>query len=247
MKALSYLRLKSSDRGKIMATEIKVLSAGAVQPGLAKVIEAFRQETGYEVNVTFATAPEIRKRLSRGETADVVIAPTTVVDELIGASKAQATDRATIGQIGIGVFVRDGAPVPSIGSVEDFKTSLMNAESVVYNQASTGIYLEQLFERLGITKQLKPKTTRYPDAAPVLNHVSNAQGNVIGLAATTVIKESESKGLKFVGPLPADIQNYTTYDATVTAESAAEDLPLALVRYLTTSTAKAVFAAAGIE
>lgn len=230
-----------------MATEIRVLSAGAVQPALVKVIEAFRQETGYKVNVTFATAPEIRKRLSGGETADVVIAPAAVVDELIGASKAQATDRGTIGQIGIGVLVRDGASVPNIGTVEEFKQSLLNAESIVYNQASTGIYLEQLFERLGIAAQSKSKTTRYPDATPVLNHVSTASGNVIGLAAISVIKENESKGLKFVGPLPAEIQNYTTYDATVTAESTAEDLPLALVRYLTTSTAKAVFAAGGIE
>lgn len=230
-----------------MATEITVLSAGAVQPALGKVIDAFRQETGYEVNVTFATGPEIGKRLSGGKTADVVIAPTAVVDELVGANKAQATDRGTIGQIGIGVLIRNRAPVPNIGTVEDFKKSLLNAESIVYNQASTGIYLEQLFERLEITEQLKPKTTRYPDAAPVLKHVSSAEGNVIGLAATTVIKENESKGLKFVGPLPGEIQNYTTYDAIVTADSAAGDLAVALVRYLTTSTAKAVFAAAGIE
>jgi molybdate transport system substrate-binding protein len=230
-----------------MATEIRVLSAGAVQPGLAKVIDAFRRETGYDVKVAFATAPEIRKRLSAGETAEVVIAPSDVIDKLVAASDAQAADRGTIGQIGIGVIVRDGAPVPNIATVEDFKKALMNAESIVYNQASTGIYLEQLFERLGISAQLKPKTTRYPDAAPVLNHVSSAAGNVIGLAATTVIKENEGKGLKFVGPLPAEVQNYTTYDAIVTTHAASDDLALGLVRYLTTSTSKAVFTAAGIE
>ena len=46
-----------------MQEEIVVLSAGAVQPGLVKVIDAFRHETGDEVKVTFATAPTIRKRL----------------------------------------------------------------------------------------------------------------------------------------------------------------------------------------
>jgi molybdate transport system substrate-binding protein len=230
-----------------MATEVKVLSAGAIQPGFEKVIDAFRRETGYEVKVTFATAPEIRKRLSAGEKADVVIAPSAVIDELVAANSAQAMDRGTIGQIGIGIIVREGAPQPKIGTVEDFKNSLLRADSVIYNRASTGIYLEQLFERLGIGEQLKSKTTRYPDAAPVLNNVSTADGNVIGLAAITVIKENESRGLKFVGPLPAEIQNYTTYDAIVMTHGAADDLALGLVRYLTTSTAKAVFAAAGIE
>jgi molybdate transport system substrate-binding protein len=230
-----------------MPTEIKVLSAGAVQPGLTKVIDAFRHETGYEVKVTFATAPEIRKRLSAGETADVVVAPSDVVDHLIATNKARATDRGTIGQIGIGVLVPDGAPLPKIGTAKEFKASLLNAESVVYNQASTGIYLEQLFERLGIAAELKPKTTRYAAAAPVLDHVRSAEHNVIGLAATTVIKENESKGLKFVGSLPAEIQNHTTYDAIVTLGSTGGNLALALVRYLTTSPAKAIFAVAGIE
>lgn len=84
---------------------------------------------------------------------------------------------------------------------------------MVYNQASTGIYLEKLFDRLGIGEQVKAKTTRYPDAAAVLGHISKGKTNEIGLGATTVIFEAESKGLKFVGPLPAEIQNYTTYAA----------------------------------
>src|SRR5919108_1057384 len=50
-------------RGGPMREESVVLSAGAVQPGLVKVIDAFRHETGDEVKVTFATAPTIRKRL----------------------------------------------------------------------------------------------------------------------------------------------------------------------------------------
>jgi len=230
-----------------MGAKINVLSAGAVKPGLTKVIEAFRQETGHAVDVTFATAPEIRNRLRAGESADVVIAPSEVIADLVAAGNARAADRGTIGRIGIGIVVRDGAAVPNIATVEDFKQSLLEADSVVYNQASTGIYLEQLFERLEIAKEIAANATRYPDAASVLNHVRSAGGNVIGFAATTVVKENEDKGLKFVGPLPAEIQNYTTYEAIVTANSAVGDLAPALVRYLTTSTARSVFTAFGIE
>jgi hypothetical protein len=79
--------------------------------------------------------------------------------------------------------------------------NLLSPESIVYNQASTGIYLESLFERLGISAQLKAKTTRYADFAAVRDHVAKGTVNEIGLGATTVIIESASKGLKFVGPL----------------------------------------------
>jgi molybdate transport system substrate-binding protein len=229
------------------AAEIRVLSAGAVEPGLVKVIAAFRRETGQDVKVKFATAPAISTRIDANE-ADVLIAPPAVLEEWIKAGKTTQTDRVTIGRIGVGVMVRAGAPLPKITTVDEFKQSLLSAESLVYNQASTGIYLEELFRRLGIADQLKTKTTRYPDAAAVLDHVSKGKGgNEIGLGATTVIIEGESRGLKFVGPLPAEIQNYTTYAATVVSEQSASSTAREFVRFLTTATANNIFATAGIE
>jgi molybdate transport system substrate-binding protein len=226
--------------------EISVLSAGAVQPGLVKVIDAFRHETGHEVKVVFATAPAILKRID-GETPDVVIAPPVVLDELINDEKATPADRVTVGRIGVGLMVRDGAPLPRIATVDEFKQALLSAESVVYNQASTGIYLEKLFERLGIGEPLKTKTVRYPDAAAVLDHIRKGKGDEIGLGATTVILEGENKGLKFVGPLPPEIQNYTTYAATVLTAGSAPEAARGFVRFLTGPAAQKVFAAAGIQ
>jgi len=128
-------------------------------------------------------------------------------------------------------MVCDSAPLPNIAATDDFKQSLLRAQSVVYNQASTGIYLEKLFDRLGIGEQVKAKTTRYPDAAAVLGHIGKGNPNEIGLGATTVILEGERKGLKFVGPLPVEIQNYTIYAATVITDAAT---PLRRVRSSTT-------------
>jgi molybdate transport system substrate-binding protein len=231
----------------ISNTEISMLSAGAVEPGMAKVIDAFRRETGHNIKVTFATAPMILKRIGDANIPDVIIAPPAVLDEWVRAGKAASANRVTVGQIGVGVMVREGAALPKIGTVDDFKQSLLSAESIVYNQASTGIYLETLFDRLGIAEPLKTKTTRYPDAAAVLNHVSKGKRNEIGLGAVTVIIEGESKGLNFVGPLPAEIQNYTAYAAIVVADAVAPDAAQEFVRYLTSPAAKKAFKAAGIE
>ncbi len=104
-----------------------------------------------------------------------------------------------------------------------------------------------MFERLGISAQLKAKTSRYADFAAVRDHISKGRGNEIGLGATTVIIESATKGLKFVGPLPAEIQNYTTYAAIVMADSPVRETAATLFRYLSTLNAKAIFTSAGIE
>jgi molybdate transport system substrate-binding protein len=139
--------------------QLELLSAGAVKPGLENVIEAFQKTTGHQVKAAFATAPEIRKRIGEAA-ADVVVAPPQLLDDLVKAGKA-AGERVMVGRIGVGVMVRKGASLPNIATVDELRQSLLEADSVVYNHASTGIYLETLFARLGIAAQLKTKTTRY--------------------------------------------------------------------------------------
>src|SRR5712692_6485394 len=99
--------------GGAMAAEIRVLSAGAVEPGLRAAAAAFRKQSGHDVNITFNTAPEIRKRIGGGDAFDVVIAPPAALDEFAGAGKV-AADRVNVGRVGLGVAVRPGAPVPHL-------------------------------------------------------------------------------------------------------------------------------------
>ena len=69
--------------------------------------------------------------------------------------------------MGAGIIVRTGAPAPDVATVDALKQSLLDADSVVYNTASTGIYLDKLFATMGIAEALKAKTTRYPTAGGV--------------------------------------------------------------------------------
>lgn len=230
-----------------MSKELRILSAGAVKPGLTKVIDAFQRDSGNRVQVSFATAPAILKQIGESEIVDVVIAPSGVLDELVKSGKRAARETVTLGRIGVGVLVRTGESLPQIATTDDFKQALLSAESVVYNQASTGTYLEALFESLGIGAAIRGKSTRYPDFAAVLDHVSKGKGREIGLGATTVIIENENRGVKFAGPLPAEIQNYTTYTAALIAASEANEVAQQFMRYLASPAAKSLLTAAGIQ
>lgn len=55
------------------------------------------------------------------------------------------------------------------------------------------------------------------------------------------------KGLKLVGPLPAEIQNYTTYTAGLMVGAKSPEAARAFIRFLASPPAKAAFAAAGIN
>src|SRR5438445_1626567 len=234
--------------GAAAATDIRVLSVVAVEPGLAKVADQFRRETNNRVRlVFFAAAPQLERRLSVGEPADVLVAPSGLMNDQLRRGKVDAEAHSFIGRVGIGVTVRAGAPDPDIATLDRFKQSLLGADSIVYNHASTGLYLEKLFDLLGIAEQLKTKTTRYVSSAQVLEHVIGGEGIEIGFGAITEIRQFEQKGLTLVRPLPEQVQNSTPYSAAVMSEAPEAEVARDFVRYIGTPAAKAAFSAAGID
>lgn len=230
-----------------VAAEIKVLSAGAVEPGLHTAVERFKQATGHEVKIQFNTAPQIAQRMQEGYVADVLIAPPAGLKQQADAGRIATDGHATLGRVGIGIVVRKDASSPVVGTTEELKTTVLGADSVVYNTASTGLYLERLFDRLGIADKIKGKATRPATGEAVMQQVIGGSGNQIGFGAITEIKLFEAKGIKFVGPLPADTQNYTTYAAALTTNGPEPAAATAFVAFLVTPEARQLFAAAGVE
>ena len=80
-----------------------------------------------------------------------------------------------------------------------------------------------------------------------MEHVIKGKGNEIGFGAITEIRMYEPKGLKLVGPLPADVQNYTTYEAAIMRGAAAPDAAKAVLRALASPAGRSAFAAGGVE
>jgi molybdate transport system substrate-binding protein len=229
------------------AVEVKVLSGGAVEPGLHAFAEHIKRTLGHELKIQFNTTPQIVKRLAAGDVFDIVIVTPAVIEQATKDGKVVAGSRAPVGRVGAGIIVRNGAAAPKVGTPDALKQALLEADSVVYNSASSGLYLDTLFEKMGVLAQIKPKTTRYPDGASVMEHVIHSKGNEIGFGAITEIKLYTSKGLQFVGPLPAEVQNYTTYEAALMSGAPAAAAAQAVLRELATPAAKAAFTGAGVE
>lgn len=245
MKILPVALLLSLLATPALAAEIRVLSAGAVEPGLAAVADAYRKRTGDTVTIRFATAPVLRKKITDGEAADVLVAPPAVIEE--AGAKTDPQSRAEVGRVGVGVAVRDGAPKPDLSSTGALKAAVRDAESLVFNQASTGIYVEGLLQKLDLADEAKPKTVRYPDGAAVMEHLLKGKGAEIGFGAITEIMLYRGKGLSFAGPLPAEVQNYTRYAASALTAAANPDGARAFVRFLASPDAKALLTANGVE
>jgi len=224
----TMLLAAGAPRGAASA-EIKVLTAGAFKQVLLALLPAFEQQTGHKVSVDNDTVGALTKRIDGGETFDLAVLTPAAVDDLARKGKFVAGSRKNLARVGVGVVVKEGAPKPDIGSVDAFKKALLAAKSVAYIDpaagGSSGIYVAGLLDKLGIAGEVKPKAKLIPGGA-VAQHIANGEAE---LGIHQISEILPVKGATLVGPLPAEIQNYTVYAAGLGAnakESAAAKMLL---------------------
>ena len=228
-------------------TTLKILSAGAVKRGVARIAAAFEQETGAKVAIEFTPVPELRRRVAAGETADVIVATPAVLDEIAAQGKIVAASRGYIGRSRMGVVIHADATMPSISDTESFKKLLLGASHVVRNEASSGIYSEKLLNKLGLTAQLGEKIVVVNTGSAIMEYVAAHPAQAVGLAQISELMVMMDKGckVKLAAPLPDDIQNMTSYDAAAMAGAAAA--ATALAQLFASAEAKNIFAETGIS
>ena len=204
--------------GGAAADELKLLTAGAFKPVAQEIIPAFEKRTGHKVTIENDTAGNLAKRVGAGEYFDVVVMPPMLLGAFLGNRVVESSAKE-LARSGIGVAVKQGAPQPDIGTTDSFKSALLAARAVAYidpaSGGSSGVYLDKLFEKLGIAAQIKAKAVLVRGGL-VAEKVANGEAD-IGLQ-----QKSELMGVPgavLVGPLPLMLQYYTPYSCAVSVAS----------------------------
>ena len=199
------------------AADLKILSAGAFKPVLVALQPAFEQQTGHHLVIVNDTAGGLEKRVKAGEPFDVVFSSRPSLLAMSQAGRLASEPATPVGRVGIGVAVRKGAPLPDISSVEAFRALLVNARSVAYIDpaagGSSGIYLDRLFERWGIAPQVRAKAVLVPGGL-VATRVVDGSAEVAIHQISEILAVPDAV---LVGPVPAEIQNYTVYGGALSA------------------------------
>ncbi len=159
-----------------------------------------------------------------------------------------AGSMAVLGRVRAAVVVRAGVPEPDISTAEALKKEILAARSLVYNQASSGLYAEKLMDRLGIAGCVKATTTRVPTGGAVMKHLAGSKTEKeIGFGQVPEILVYKDQGVKLVGPPPKEIENVTTYAAGLLVDASTPEPAGKFIRYLATPSARDAIAATGVE
>ena len=201
------------------AQTLKILTTGAFKQVAAEFVTAFEQRNGVKVELDNGTAGGLLKRINQGETFDVLFLTPSGLAELTRAGKIEPASVKNVAKVAIGVAVKSGQAFPPIATVEEFKQAVLQANKIAYidpaSGGSSGIYLDGLFKKLGISEQVKAKAVLVPGGYAA-ERVANGEAD---LAIHQVSEILPVKGVTLIGFLPTEIQNFTTYGVGISVES----------------------------
>jgi molybdate transport system substrate-binding protein len=234
------------------AADVQVMISAGFYGVYSELGPAFERASGHHLVTTrgpsMGDSPEaIPTRLTRGETADVVILDGGALDDLAKQGLVRAESKVNLARSLIGMVVRAGAAKPDIGSVDALRGTVLSAKSIAYSDSGSGTYLSTtLFPKLGVAEQIAGKTRKVrgpPSGEPVAAVIARGEAEI---GFQQVAELIHVQGVAFVGAIPADVQPETFFAGALTNAVRQPEAAAALIRFLVSPEATPVISKAGL-
>jgi molybdate transport system substrate-binding protein len=227
---------------------MRVFCARSMHVAVTALARPFAGNAAAAPDIVFEPMGALQARLAAGETADVLILAAPMIDALIASGAVAAGSRTAIARAPIGIAARDGAAAPDVSTADGFVAALKSARAIALSDpavgGSAGVYLRDLFGRLGLSELIAAKTVTQKSGVAAADAVGRGDAD---LALTFIPELLQGKGVRIVGPLPPPYGHATAYAAGVSAHSSLQEPARAFIAALTAPAAAAVWTAAGFE
>lgn len=227
------------------AADVVLLSGGPMKTSIEALLPEFTRASGHRVRADYQPMGEITNRLRANAFADIVIMTPEAIAPLQREGRIAAEGQTPLAQVGVGIAVHRDAPSPDISTPDALRRALLAARSIVYidpTRGTSGRHVVEVFERLGISEQMKGKTT-LGSGGFVVEPVGRG---AVELGIHQVSEILPVPGVKLVGELPRELQRYTTYVAALTPGVKEAEAARELVRYLRSPAAQALIRSNGL-
>jgi molybdate transport system substrate-binding protein len=232
--------------GPALAAELRILSAASMQTVLKQVGPEFERASGHTLVVQYDTMGAIQQRVTRGESPDFIIGSGASIVALGRQGRLEPGSELTFARTGVGMAVPASDPAPPLANAGDFKLALAGAKLIVYADpakgGAAGIHVAKLIDAMGLDVAQK---TRYGAGGDVAELVSAQPPGTVGLTQITEIVGKPY--VRYVGPLPPDLQNYTVFAAARPAGKPSSEPLEAFIRFMRSSRAVEAMKANGME
>ena len=230
--------------GMVHSAEIRVIASAAVKESYQELVPEFERVSNHKVVTLWSGTADIMKRVKAGETADLIILGSNSIDELISLGKIEPGSRVDLMKSGIGAAVRAGAPRLDISSGEALKRTLLSAKSIAYSTGPSGVYLDGLFERMGIANELKPKFKQPPSGGSVAEMIARGEAEIGFQQVSELV---HATGIDYLGSLSPDVQQITVFSGGISVSAKESAAAKALVMHLKSPASAPIITKNGME
>jgi molybdate transport system substrate-binding protein len=223
---------------------LRLLVSNGMKGSLEALQVQAEKAVGRPLSIEFNSTASLRKKIAAGEAFDATVITVEAVDELIAQGVLTPASRTDVGRSELGIGIRTGAPRPDVRTPESLKQTLLAAKSITYPQdgASRG-YIEQMFQRLGIASEVKPKVILAQGSGPATESVAKGQAAMVLTLFSEILPV---EGVEVLGPFPGDYHFDIKFAAAASAKSQNAAAVKTFIAFLTSPTAAPVLKAKGI-
>ena len=229
------------------AAEITLIAPGGIRAALQQMFPAYEAKTGNTVKGTFGSGGGTHAQVVKGEPFDVPVVQVPY-DDVIKSGHVVVASETPLANVSVGLAVRSGAPKPDISTADAVKKLLLGAKFIAYPDAArgaaAGVSFNETLAKLGIAEQMKPKIKIAQGGAGAMKMLADGE---VDYGLTFVSEIITEPGVEAVGPLPRDISTPTFLTAFLSADSKNPDAAKALIAYLSSPEAAAVYKQRGMQ
>ncbi len=229
----------------IHAAEIRVVSSIGMKALIDEARPLFEHATGHKLILEYGTAVPLHRKLESGEAFDVAVLTPTLMADLAEHGRVVPLSVIDVARVGLGLAARKGAARPDITTNEGLRRALLGAKSIAHSkEGQSGVSAVKLMEKLGVSEELKPRIvleTR-PGGSVTAVHEGKAE---LGFALVSEIVPNPE--VDFLGPVPDDLQTYTTFTAGISVGSNAPEAAKTFVRFILSEAVASIRKAKGME
>jgi molybdate transport system substrate-binding protein len=199
-----------------MSKRITGISSMATRALLADVLDAWHRRGGADAGFESVGGVDAAQRVCDGESFDIVVLAADAIDQLQANGRVVGDSVTALARSSVAIAVRQGAARPAIDSEEALRGAVLSARHVGYSTGPSGVALQKLFARWGITEAIRGRLLQAPAGVPV--GALLAHGDVeLGFQQLSELMHLE--GIDVLGPMPPGLEIVTTFSGAVCTTS----------------------------
>src|SRR5215470_3719746 len=227
------------------SSSLHLLVSNGLKASMEDLHKTCEASVGHPLEIHYNSTASVKKSIEAGERFDVTMITTEAIEDLVKQGRLAGETKVSVGRSELGIGIKSGVAKPDIKTVDGLKKALREVKSITYPQdGASRAYIENMFDRLGIAAEVKPKIILAPGSGPATQSVADGKA---GFVITLFSEILPIKGVDILGALPGEFQSDVKFSAGASTAASDKQAAKAVIACVTGPKATPLLKAKGID